>query len=137
MPITHTDHGYCYQASGFTYYGQSRATKEHFLDGKRIHERVLNSRYNTSSSETLKQLLGDRYEYRINELTKSRYYKIIAQNKRELKKITKLILVESQPYPKGDNKRYDMSIKGAFSQLDSEKANEKEDKEVIQQLELF
>lgn len=27
-------HGYCYQASGFTYYGQSRPTKEHYLDGK-------------------------------------------------------------------------------------------------------
>ena len=33
--------GYCYQASNFVYYGQSRTTKEFYLDGKRIHERTL------------------------------------------------------------------------------------------------
>lgn len=76
-------HGYCYQASGFTYYGQSRPTKEHFLDGKRIHERVLNSRYGSSSTSELEKILGDRYTCKINKETKSRYYKIIAQDKRE------------------------------------------------------
>ena len=76
-------HGYCYQASGFTYYGQSRPTKEHFIDGKRIHERVLNSRYGSSSVENCQKILGDRYFCKINKETKSCYYKIIAQNKRE------------------------------------------------------
>ena len=47
------------------------------------------------------------------------------------------ILVESLPFPKGDNKRYDMNIKGGFMELDQDKANEKEDKEVIQKLTLF
>lgn len=127
--------GYCYQASGFTYYGQSRPTKEHFLDKKRIHERVLNSRFGTSASEELKTILGDRYEYKLNNETKSRYYKIIAQSKVELKRIKKDILVESLPFPKGDNKRYDMSLNGNFTSLD--KANEKCDKVVVQQLDLF
>lgn len=130
-------HGYCYQASGFTYYGQSRPTKEHYLDGKRIHERVLNSRYGSSSSEYLEKQLGSRYQCKINEKTKSRYYKIIAQSKREQKEIEKKILVQSMPFPKGDNTRYNMYIKGNFSELDSSKAQEKEDKEVIQQLTLF
>jgi len=127
--------GYCYQASGFTYYGQSRPTKEHFLDKKRIHERVLNSRFGTSASEELKKLLGDRYEYKLNMETKSRYYKIIAQSKVEMKRIKKDILVESFPFPKGDNKRYDMSLNGNFASLD--KANKKCDKVVVQQLDLF
>jgi hypothetical protein len=130
-------HGYCYQASGFTYYGQSRPTKEHYLDGKRIHERVLNSRYGTSASSELKNLLGDRYVYKINNETKSRYYKIISQNKKEKKQILKNILVESMPFPKGDNKRYDMSLKGGFMELDQYQAQEKDDNEVIEQLTLF
>lgn len=130
-------HGYCYQASGFNYYGQSRATKEHFLDGKRIHERVLNSRYGTSASAELKQRLGDRYEFKLNEKTKSRYYKIIAQSKVERKTLKKDIMVENQAFPKGDNERYDMSINGSFNSLDSDKAKEKTDKAVIQQLSLF
>lgn len=130
-------HGYCYQASGFTYYGQSQPTKEHYLDGKRIHERVLNSRYGTSSSEELEKMLGDRYIYKLNTKTKSRYYIIVAQNKKEKKEIKGKILVESQPFPKGDNERYDMDIKGNFSQLDNEKAQEKDTSEVIQQLTLF
>lgn len=130
-------HGYCYQASGFTYYGQSRPTKEHYLDGKRVHERVLNSRYGSSSYEQLKKELGDRYVCKINKETKSRYYKIIAQDKRERERVMANILVESMPFPKGDNKRYDMNIKGGFMELENDKANEKEDKEVIQQLTLF
>ena len=130
-------HGYCYQASGFTYYGQSRPVKEHYIDGKRVHERVLNSRYGSGSVEHCRKLLGDRYVMKINTKTKSRYYKIIAQDKRELKEIKKKILVESLPYPKGDNDRYDMSIKGAFMELDEQKANEKDTREVIDQLTLF
>lgn len=130
-------HGYCYQASGFTYYGQSRPTKEHYIDGKRVHERVINSRYGSCSEEHCKKVLGDRYVMKVNLKTKSRYYKIIAQSKRELKEIKKKILVESLPFPKGDNIRYDMSIKGAFMELDEEKAKEKDTREVIDQLTLF
>lgn len=130
-------HGYCYQASGFTYYGQSRPVKEHYIDGKRVHERVLNSRYGSGSVEHCQKLLGDRYVCKINKATKSRYYKIIAQNRRELKEIKKNILVESLPFPKGDNTRYDMSIKGSFMELDSEQAQEKDTQEVIEQMTLF
>lgn len=130
-------HGYCYQASGFTYYGQSRPTKEHYLDGKRIHERVLNSRFGTSSQQELEHLLGDRYACKLNEQTKSRYYKIIAQNKKERKEIEKKILVKGLPYPKGDNARYDMNVKGSFAELDSDKANEVDDRKISQQLSLF
>lgn len=130
-------HGYCYQASGFTYYGQSRPTKEHYLDGKRIHERVLNARYGSSSCEHLKEILGDRYTYKVNTETKSRYYKIIAQDRRERERVQKLILVESQPFPKGDNKRYDMTIKGNFMELNDDEAQEKDTKEVVAQLTLF
>lgn len=130
-------HGYCYQASGFTYYGQSRPVKEHYIDGKRVHERVLNSRYGSASYDNVKNILGERYVVKINKKTKSRYYKINAQNKKELKEIQKNILVKSLPFPKGDNTRYDMTIKGNFMELDNNKAKQKDNKEVIQQLDIF
>lgn len=130
-------HGYCYQASGFTYYGQSRPVKEHYIDGKRVHERVLNSRYGSASIEHVKKVLGDRYSMKINYATKSRYYKIIAQDKRERERVMANILVKSLPFPKGDNTRYDMSIKGTFATLDENEAKEKDIQIVVQQLTLF
>ena len=75
--------GYCYQASGFTYYGQSIPHKQWFLDGKRVHEKTISDKYGSSSMEELKKKLGDRIYWREQESTKSRYYFIIAQNKRE------------------------------------------------------
>lgn len=130
-------HGYCYQASGFTYYGQSRAVREHYVDGKRVHEKTLFNIYGSCAKSFLKEKLGNRYELIENNATKSRYYKIIAQSKREYKEIKKNILVESLPYPKGDNQRYDINIKGKFMELDEEKAQEQDTREVIQQLTLF
>jgi hypothetical protein len=111
-------HGYCYQASGFTYYGQSSKHKEHFIDGKRIHERTLFAQYQTTKESDLKKLLGDRYVCKQQELTKSRYYYIIAQNKKEKKEILKNIKVKSLPYPKGDNKRYNVFESNEFVNLD-------------------
>ena len=104
-------HGYCYQASGFVYYGQSRPTKEHYLDGKRIHERVLNSRFGTSSEEELKRILGERYVCKLNTKTKSRYYKIIAQSKREREREREWIGFEiSQKYVDMANERLSKQV---------------------------
>lgn len=41
------------------------------------------------------------------------------------------------PFPKGDNTRYDMSIKGSFKELNEEEAQEKDNSKVVQQLTLF
>ena len=111
-------HGYCYQASGFTYYGQSAKHKEWYLDGKRIHERNLFSKFNTTKLEELKKIVGDKIICKDQEETKSRYYYIIAQNKREKKEIQKKIKVKSLPFPKGDNKRYNVFENNNFANLD-------------------
>ena len=129
--------GYCYQASNFVYYGQSRPTKEYYLDGKRIHERVLNSRYGSSSEEFLKSQLGDRFFVKINKETKSRYYHLISQNKKELKELKKNILVKSLPFPKGDNQRYNMYVNGNFSSLNEEDAQKETYVDLSRQLTLF
>lgn len=129
--------GYCYQASNFVYYGQSRKTLEHYVDGERIHERVLNSRYGTASPKALKEMLGDRYVNKINEESKSRYYHLIYQNKKERKELMKKILVESKQYPKGDNKRYDMYKNGNFSKLNDNEADEETKVDLSRQLTIF
>ncbi len=116
-------HGYCYQASGFIYYGQSAKHKEWFLDGKRIHERNIYSQFGTTSYEELKQTLGDRIIQKEQELTKSRYYYIVAQDKKEKKELLKKIKVKSYPYPKGDNKRYNVFEGNTFANLNGESSS--------------
>lgn len=129
--------GYCYQASNFIYYGQSRPTKEFYLDGERIHERVLNSRFGTSSPTKLKEILGNRLVVKTNEETKSRYYHLIYQNKKEKKQLEKNILVKSLPFPKGNNKRYDMNVNGSFHSLNDDKANEETIVDLSRQMNIF
>lgn len=128
--------GYCYQASGFTYYGQSRPTKHWFLCGKRIHERNLNNLYGTSSYDKLKQILGDNIQYKINDKTKSRYYRIIAQSKVERKHLLKKIKVKTLPFPKGDNERYDLDHYSEQNLLNSN-GSQKVEKEYYEQMDLF
>jgi len=112
-------YGYCYQASGFTYYGQSRTTKAWFIDGKRMHEKTIFNMYGTSSYEKLKEKFGDRLICEETNETKSRYYFILSQTKKEKKQIQQKIKVESLPYPKGENKRYDYNDINDFSSKDS------------------
>ena len=110
-------HGYCYQASGFTYYGQSRPTKEWYLDGARYHEKNFNMQYGSSSVKKMKEMFGDRLVVKSNKGTKSRYYYILAQDKREKKEILKNIKVESKSFPKGDNSRYNLFQDEGFAYL--------------------
>ena len=130
-------HGYIYQASNFIYYGQSRQTIEWYLDGERIHERVLNSRYGTSSLNELKKVLGDKISYIKNDLTKSRYYILLSQNKKERKELMKKIKVKPLEYPKGDNKKYNIFLNGNFSTSDKEKQIEETRKDLTRQLSIF
>lgn len=120
-------HGYCYQASGFIYYGQSDKHKQWFLDGKRVHERSLFSKYGTTKINELKEILGDRIVDKMQELTKSKYYYIVAQNKKEKKEIEKKIKVKSLPFPKGDNKRYDVFSTNEFANMNGENSSNETD----------
>lgn len=119
-------HGYCYQASGFIYYGQSRKHAEWYIDGKRVHERTLFTEYGTTKIEKLKKILGERIVKKEQDETKSRYYYILAQNKKEKKDLERKIKVKSLPYPKGDNKRYNVFQENLFSNLDGTKSSSME-----------
>ena len=110
-------HGYVYQASNFHYYGQSRPDKEWYIDGKRIHTRTVVNQYGTMSIDELKPLLKDRLVIKEQTKTKSRYFYILAQNKKDRRCIQKKIKVEVLPYPKGDNKNYDIFGEKEFTKV--------------------
>ena len=62
-------------------------------------------------------MLGDRFQVRVIEETKSRYFYILAQNKKDRKNIVSKLKVKILPYPKGDNKKYDIFGKSDFANL--------------------
>ena len=110
-------HGYVYQASNFYYYGQSRPDKEWYIDGKRVHTRTVVSEYGTMSVDYVRSLIGDRLQIVDQIETKSRYFYVIAQDKRDKKEILKKIQVDILPYPKGDNRTYDIFGEKEFTKL--------------------
>lgn len=130
-------HGYCYQASNFVYFGQSAPANLWWVNGERVHQRTIYSRYGTNSLSKLKEMLGDSIQKETNGPSKSRYYIILAQNKKEKREIEKLIKVPSLPYPKGDNKRYSMGTKGEFAYKDKEVKNEIDSTKLFQESHLF
>lgn len=119
-------HGYVYQASNFYYYGQSRPDQEFYIDNKRIHSRTIVNQYGTMSIDYIKSILGDRLKVVEQSQTKSRYFYIISQNKKEKKEILEKIKVNILPFPKGDNQKYDIFGEKEFVQYKEEKELEEE-----------
>lgn len=110
-------HGYVYQASNFYYYGQSRPDKEWYIDGKRVHTRSVVADYGTMSIPEVEQILGDRLKIIEQEQTKSRYFYILAQDKKDKRDILRRIKVDILPYPKGENKKYNIFKEKEFTKL--------------------
>lgn len=129
-------HGYCYQASNFVYYGQSGKSTVYVVNGERLHSKTIWERYGTNRWDKLVEMLGDSIKKEEIQETKSRYYKIIAQNKKEAKEIESKIKVKSYPYPKGDNEKYDYRFYGKFAKEQS-KENELVNKQFIDVYNIF
>lgn len=96
--------GYIYQASSWEYIGKGSNECKIFIDGIRQHRRNLYDIYGTSSIKSLKEMLGDRIVVEKERIPKTKYIKVI----RDRRKITKLLKVKSQPYPKGNIKYYNI-----------------------------
>lgn len=97
-------HGYIYQATNWIYTGRT-TTHVKFIgpDGKEIHARTMVSRYGSASTENLPEgvTLGEvEGKYRYLYFVGSKRWKRLARKK---------MVYEEQPYPKGDNERYDDS----------------------------
>ena len=123
-------------AFAFKYNGQSSPHKAYYIDGVRTHERTIFARYGTNKQEELKKILGDSFVAKDQEETKSRYYYILAQNKKEKKEILSKIKVKTLPYLKGDNKRYNVFETNNFKNLNGDGSSNVDD-EVVGNMTIF
>jgi hypothetical protein len=98
--------GYIYQATNWIYTGLNQIhEREWFLEGKEIHQRTLSGKGLTSAKEKVKigMVAGDYTK-------KHRYFKFLG-NKNQVNSMRTDLIFKIEPYPKGDNKRYNADYK--------------------------
>jgi len=102
--------GYIYQATNFKYLGLSHTQKDWKIKGmenKTIRTLMDEFAFTPNRTELLKEKYGDRL-YQVEREPKHRYVLFLG-SKTQKKKFAKALRYTPQPYPKGDNKRYDAS----------------------------
>lgn len=105
-------HGYIYQATNFVYTGLSKEHKEVCIKGmEHLHSGSIFdlSRGKENRFQWLRDTFKDDYYLR-DRPRKHRYFYFLG-NKKDCKKMLKMIPYKIEQYPKGDNKRYDSSHK--------------------------
>jgi hypothetical protein len=103
-------HGYIYQATNWLYTGLSASVKDyHVKDLEHLHVATLidMSRGQENRFEWLRNKFGDKL-ITIDRPRKHRYFYFIG-NKNQKKDMLKMLPYQIEPYPKGQNKRYDAS----------------------------
>jgi hypothetical protein len=103
-------HGYIYQATNWKYTGLSAEFKDYMVKGmEHLHGASIfdMSRGKENRVQWLKDKFGDKL-YMKDRPRKHRYF-IFIGNKKQVKDMFKMLPYELQPYPKGENKRYDAS----------------------------
>jgi hypothetical protein len=102
--------GYIYQATNWIYTGLSAKFFEYRVKGmEHLHAGTIFdlSRGQENRVQWLRDKFGEDF-YTIERPRKHRYFYLVG-DKRDKKKMIKELPYEIQPYPKGDNKRYDAS----------------------------
>jgi hypothetical protein len=105
-------HGYIYQATNWIYTGLSVPFKDYYVKGmEHLHNGTIMdmSRGKENRVEWLREKFGDDL-IMVDRPRKHRYFYFIG-SKTECKKMRKMLPYKVQPYPKGDNVRYDSSHK--------------------------
>lgn len=100
-------HGYIYQATNWIYCGMVKSSAI-FIDkrnGKPIHRRTLSDML----GEVHMDRLPDWIELRHEEGGKHRYFQFLG-NHHDRKQMMEKLAYKVEPYPKGDNARYDASF---------------------------
>ena len=107
--------GYIYQATNWLYTGLSAPFKDPFVKGlEHLHHSTIHdlSRGQENRIEWLRNKFGEDL-IMVDRPRKHRYF-IFTGNKHDQKKMRQMIPYSIQPYPKGDNKRYDASYQPAI-----------------------
>jgi hypothetical protein len=106
--VGHT--GYIYQATNFMYTGESHTQMDWKLKGsEHIHSRTLMDEFSFQPDRVkkLKEKYGDDL-YQVKREAKHRYVYVLS-DKRKKNEIMSKRLFKIEPYPKGENQRYDSS----------------------------
>jgi len=105
-------HGYIYQATNWIYTGLSAKRPDYFIKGLNLHTAsITDSLGRTDKKEGIKQvtLLKEKYGddfYTKDRSRKHRYFYFLG-TKKDRKEMIKNLAYKIEPYPKGNNKRYD------------------------------
>jgi hypothetical protein len=105
-------HGYIYQATNFIYTGLSAKRTDWKIRGlEHLHGASVAdmSRGKENRADWMREKFGDDF-YLADRSRKHRYFYFVG-NKKAIMAMKILLPYEVQPYPKGDNKRYDASYK--------------------------
>lgn len=105
-------HGYIYQATNWIYTGLSIPFKDVAVRGlENQHHSTIEDlvRGKENRMEALREMFGDRLYY-VDRPQKHRYFYFIG-TKKEVKDMMKMLPYKIEPYPKGENIRYDASYK--------------------------
>jgi hypothetical protein len=105
-------HGYIYQATNWIYTGLSAEFKDYYVRGmEHLHNGTIMdmSRGQENRVEWLRQKFGNDL-IMIERPRKHRYF-IFIGNKKDCKKMKQMLPYKIEPYPKGNNVRYDASYK--------------------------
>ena len=100
-------HGYIYQAINWLYTGESSAHDDTFINGQLLHQKTVFNQDNTNSIDVLKSMGLD---VRLEKTQPKHRYFFFCGDKRQVKELRAQIKYPTEPYPKGDNRRYDSSF---------------------------
>jgi hypothetical protein len=109
---SHNHHGYIYQATNFIYTGLSAKFNDYYIKGKEhLHNGTIMdmSRGQENRVQWLRNKFGDDL-ITIERPRKHRYF-IFLGNKKDKAKMLKMLPYKIEPYPKGENIRYDATYK--------------------------
>ena len=111
-------HGYIYQATNWLYTGLSAKFEDYVVRGmENLHPSTIGDRAGRSDKankgrishvQKLREIYGEENVYLKERSRKHRYFYFLG-NKREVRRMKSLLPYKIQPYPKGDNTRYDAS----------------------------
>jgi len=113
----HNHHGYIYQATNWLYTGLSAPFKDYMVKGMEgMHNASILDLVGRSDGKQghldkvklLKEKFGEENVYMVERSRKHRYFYFIG-SKTERRKMRSLLIYDKEPYPKGDNIRYDAS----------------------------
>lgn len=101
-------HGYIYQATNFVYTGLSAKRTDWKVKGlEHLHGATIAdlSRGKENRAEWMREKYGDDF-YLEDRPRKHRYFMFLG-NKKDVKRMKEMLPYKIEPYPKGENKRYD------------------------------